>query len=84
MAWCRRHADEIERDMNEVASRKRGRQPGARRRTELSVAPRAKVAIYRLEDAEGGEEEGGEAEEESAEEEAGAEEAGAEEAARMA
>ena len=57
LAWCRRHADEIERDMNEVASRKRGRQPGARRRTELSVAPRAKVAIYRLEDAEDGEDE---------------------------
>lgn len=45
LKWCRSHADEIERDMNEVASRRRLRRPG-QRRSELSTAPRTKVAIY--------------------------------------
>lgn len=46
LVWCRTHAAEIERDMNSVASRRRLRTAGERRRTELSVAPRSKVAIY--------------------------------------
>jgi hypothetical protein len=48
LAWCRKHADEIEKDMNDVAVRKKARPPGQRRRTELSAAPRSKVAIYRI------------------------------------
>lgn len=47
--WCRRHTSEIERDMVEVASRRKNLPPGKRRRAELSSAPRTKVAIYEAE-----------------------------------
>lgn len=46
LAWCRQHADAIERDMTEVASKRRSRPPGQRRRTELSAAPRTRVVVY--------------------------------------
>lgn len=45
LEWCRRHAGEIERDMLDMASRRKAR-AGGRRRAELSAAPRTKVAIY--------------------------------------
>jgi hypothetical protein len=50
LEWCRLHIREIENDMNHVSaaskSRRAQRQPGERRRTELSHAAKAKVAIY--------------------------------------
>ena len=46
LEWCRRHAEEIERDMNDVASKRRAQGSQRRRRSELSVAPRTKIAIY--------------------------------------
>ena len=45
LQWCKDHADDIQKDMNEVASRRRVRN-GERRRTELSAAPCSKITVY--------------------------------------
>lgn len=52
--WCRRHAAEVESDMNETAQRRRTRKAGQRRRSELSAAPPTKVTIYEAQAALGG------------------------------
>ena len=52
LAWVRKHADEIEQDMNEVTSRRRRRRGPGQRRSELSTAPTSKVSIYSAKEAE--------------------------------
>lgn len=46
LQWCRANASEVEEHMNTAVRQRTTRKPGQRRRSELSSAPRAKVAIY--------------------------------------